>query len=188
MVLRRKKIIIDGKEVEVDIFDTKLRPGSGKEEEAIDELYREEEIEEVIHMVLREIDSIAEQYKKKEKDIWFYHKIGEKLQFVDEKGFSEDRNHIWVRIAANLRPEIFFGKKTPPETHRERYPEIMYLLAKQKKEDVFRVTWSHWFEILQYPKIYKNKNILEILLQECDDKKLSSGQLRKRVQETNRTL
>jgi len=188
MVLRRKKIIIDGKEVEVDVFDTKLRPGSGKEEEAIESLYREEEIEEAIHRILGEIDVIAAQYRKKKKDIWFYYKIGEKLQFVDEKGFSEDRNHIWERIAANLRPEIFFGKKTPPETHRERYPEIMYLLAKQKKEDVSRVTWSHWFEILQYPKIYKNKNILEILLQECDDKKLSSEQLRKRVQETNRTL
>lgn len=187
MVLRIKKIIIDGKEVEVDVFDTSLRPGSGKEEEAIESLYKEEEIEQVIHKVLRDIDSIAEKYKKGKKDIWFYYKVGEKLQFVD-KDFIEAKNRIWERIAGNLRPEIFFGKKIPPETHQERYPEIMYLLAKQKKESVPRITWSHWFEILQYSRIYKDQKILEELLKECESRKYSSGQLRKRVQEINKTL
>ena len=187
MVLRKKKIIIDGKEVEADIFDTSLRPGSGKEDEAIESLYREEEIEEVIHKVLGEIDFIAEQYKKRKKDIWFYYKVGEKLQFVDEN-FIEEKNRIWERIAGNLRPEIFFGKKMPPKTHQERYPEIMYLLAKQKKENVPRITWSHWFEILQYSRIYKDQKILEELLKECESRKYSSWQLRKRVQEINKPL
>jgi hypothetical protein len=64
----------------------------------------------------------------------------------------------------------------------------MYLLAKQEKGDVPRITWSHWFEILQYPRVYKNITVLRGLLQKCEAKRLSSGQLRKRVQEENKKL
>ncbi|MBL7083872.1 MAG: hypothetical protein ISS41_09635 [Candidatus Aminicenantes bacterium] len=187
MVVRKKKVKINGKEIEIDAFDTSLIPGSGTEEEAIDRLLEEEKIENEINDILLKIDSVASEYRSKDKDIWFYYKIGQVLQFVDDKGFTKQRNLIWERIADNLRPEVFFGKKTPPKKSK-RYPEIMYLLAKQNYQDIPRVSWSHWFEILQYPKIYKNKNILEDLLQECKNKKLSSEQLRKRVQEINRTL
>jgi len=187
MVLRKKKIKIDGKEIEIDAFDTSLIPGSGTEEQAIDRLLKEEEIEKEISNILSKLDSVASEYKSKDKDIWFYYKIGQVLQFVDEKGFTKERNLIWERIADNLRPEVFFGKKTPPKKSK-RYPEIMYLLAKQDQDDIPRVSWSHWFAILQYQKICKNKNILEDLLQECKHKKLSSEQLRKRVQEINKSL
>jgi len=185
MPIRKRKIEIDGKEMEVDVYDTRLIPGGGKEEEAIESLYREDKIEDEIQKAVKKIDSIADKYKKKRKDIWFYYKIGEILRFVDREGFINERKLIWERIANNLRPEIFFGKKTPPKKSK-RYPEIMYLLAKQKKEDAPRITWSHWFEILQYPRVYKDTDMLCSLLQECEVKHLSSEQLRKRVQGENK--
>jgi len=187
MPIRRKKIKIDGKEIEVDVYDTRLIPGSGKEEKAIESLYREDRIEEETRKAVKKIDSVAEKYKKRKKDIWFYYKIGEILQFVDLKGFIKERKLIWERIADNLRPEIFFGKKLPPKKSK-RYPEIMYLLAKQRKKDVPKITWSHWFEILQYPKVYKNTEVFRNLLHECATKHLSSQQLRKRIQEMNKKL
>ena len=176
-----------GKEIEVDVYDTRLIPGSGKEEEAIESLYQEDKIEGEVQKAVKKIDVVAEEYKKRKKDIWFYYKIGKILQFVDQQGFINERKLIWERIADNLRPEIFFGKKAPPKKSK-RYPEIMYLLAKQKKEDIPRITWSHWFEILQYPRVYKKPDVLYSLLQECEVKHLSSQQLRKRVQEENRNL
>jgi len=187
MPIRKKKIKIDGKEIEVDVYDTRLIPGSGKEEEAIESLFREDKIENEIQKEIKKIDDVAKEYKNKKKDIWFYYKIGEILQFVDKKGFIKERRLIWERIADNLRPEIFFGKKAPPKKSK-RYPEIMYLLAKQKKEDIHRITWSHWFEIFQYPRVYKNKGVFCSLLKECEFKHLSSKQLRKRVREENKNI
>jgi len=186
MVIKRKIIEINGKKVEVDAFETSLILGNGKEEKALERLLEEDEIESEIIKKLREIDNIAKEYQRKNKDIWFYYKIGKVLQFVDEKQ-SISRLKIWERIADNLRPDVFFGKPTPPKNSK-KYPQIMYLLAKQKYENVNRVTWSHWFEILQYPRIYDNEMILESLLQECEDKNFSSERLRKRVQELNREL
>lgn len=187
MPIRKKEIKIDGKKIEVDVYDTRLIPGSGKEEEAIESLYREDKIEDEIQKEVKKLDDVAEEYKNRKKDIWFYYKIGEILQFVDREGFRKERGLIWERIADNLRPEIFFGKKTPPRKSK-RYPEIMYLLGKQEKEDIPRITWSHWFEILQYPRVYKNRDMLCSLLQECEVKGISSEQLRKRVQEENKNL
>ena len=178
---------IDGKEIEVEIYDTVLKPGSGKEEEAIESLIREDEIEKEIQKVIKETDIVANEYKNKEKDIWFYYKIGKILQFVDQKGFIKERHKIWERIADNLRPEIFFGKKVPPKKSK-RYPEIMYLLAKQKEEDIPCITWSHWFEILQYPKIYKRYDIVQKILKKCELQKISSEGLRKWVQQLNKNL
>ena len=37
-ILRREKIVIDGKEIEVDTFDARVVLGSGKEFESIEEL------------------------------------------------------------------------------------------------------------------------------------------------------
>jgi len=187
MPIRKKKIKIDGKEIEVDAYDTRLVPGSGKEEEAIESLYREDRIEEEIHKAVKKIDIVDQEYWHRKKDIWFYYEIGKILYFVEQKGFVKERNLIWERISNNLRPKVFFGKDKPPKNSK-RYPEIMYLLAKQNKEDIPRLTWSHWFEILQYPKVYENRQVLNSLIVECEAKHLSSTQLRKLIQEENKKI
>ena len=187
VVIKRKKIILNGREVEVDVFNTSLVPGRGDEEKVIEGLLKEEEIEKEINDKLQEIDSVQKDYAEKDKDIWFYYKIGNILQFVDLINLTEQRGQIWERIAGNLRPEIFFGKSKPPKKSR-LYPELMYLLAKQNREDIPRVSWSHWYEILQYSKVFKNQKILQMLLRECEEKHLSSDLLRNHVQKINKNL
>jgi hypothetical protein len=187
MVIKRKRIIINGEEIDVDIFETAFTPGKGDELAAIKNLLQEAEIEQEILRRLKEIDVIQAEYQNKEKDIWFYYKIGKILQFVDSKKWTEQRNQIWERIANNLRPEVFFGKSIAPKKSKV-YPEIMYLLAKQDKRNISKLTWSHWYEILQYPKICKNKEILKKIIDEVGKKRFSSDTLRKRVQDINKTL
>ena len=183
-ILRRETIIVDGKEIEVDTFDVKVVLGSGEELESIEELLTEEEIEKAIQAALKEIDIIAQTYPDREKNIWYCHEAGKALQFVDAQGFTERKGLIWHRMAYDLRPDLFGGKRKNPEESK-RYPETMYYLGKQKKEHVKRASFGQWYEILKFRRIYKGKDnkLLEQILAECESKNLTSVQLRRRIKE-----
>jgi hypothetical protein len=181
MVVRKKKIIVDGQEMEVEMFETAVVPGK-RAEEAVEHLLREEEIEKEVNEIIKKIDTIAQNYQGKDKDIWFYYEIGKVLRFVDKKGFSKEKARIWERIGADLRPTIIYGKDVAPK-RAARYLEQMYLLAKQKKGLVRKLDWYMWFEILQYQKIRENEEIVRQVIRECRQKKMSRERLRDRLKE-----
>ncbi len=183
-IVRREKLIIDGKEVEVDTFDAAVVLGSGEELESIEELLIEEEIEKSIQAALKEIEALAQKHPQREKNIWYSYEVGKVLQFVDKKGFTDRKGLIWRRMAYDLRPDLFGGKKTS-EKESTRYPETMYYLGKQRKEDIKRANFGQWYEILKFKKIYESKDIklLEEILAECESKKLHGVQLRQRIKE-----
>lgn len=183
-ILRRETIVVDGEEIEVDTFDAKVVLGSGDEIESIEELLLEEEIEKEIKTALREIELIAKKYPDKEKNIWYYYEVGKVLQFIDTKGFTDRKNLIWRRMAYDLRPDLFSEKIKIAEESR-RYPETMYYLGKQKREDVKRATPDQWYEILKFRRIYKgeDKVLLERILTECKTKHLTRTQINKRIKE-----
>ena len=183
-ILRREKIVVDGKEIEVDTFDAKVVLGSGKELESIDELLTEEEIEKAIHAALKEIEAVAQKYPDKEKDIWYCYEVGKVLQFVDNKGFTDRRGLIWQRMAFYLRPDLFNRREKDAEESK-RYPEFMYHLGKQSKKNVKRATFNQWREILKFKEIYKDedKEFLEQILTICEREGLS----RQRIKELRRS-
>lgn len=183
-ILRREKIVVNGKEIEVDTFDARVVLGSGKELESIEELLIEEEIEKAIQAALKEIETIAQKYPDKTGDIWYCYEVGKVLQFVDIKGFTRRKGLIWRRMAYDLRPDLFGGKRKDWEESR-RYPEIMYYLGKQKSENIKRASFRQWYEILKFKRIYKGKDskLLEQILTECESKKLSIVQLSQRIKE-----
>jgi hypothetical protein len=181
-ILRRKTITVDGKEIEVDTFDVTLILGSGTELESIDELLSQEEVEKAIQDALSKIEGIAEKYTGKDRDIWCYYEVGKVLQFVDSQDFTDrSRGLVWRRMAHDLRPDLFGGKKKNAQ-EAARYPETMYHLGKQKKEDVDRATFNQWYEILKFKDIYRDKHLLERILEVCEQG-LSSVQLRQRIKE-----
>jgi len=180
-ILRREKIVIDGKEIEVDTFDATVVLGSGKELESIEELLIEEEIEKAIQAALKEIETIAPKYPAKEKDTWYCYEVGKVLQFVDAQGFTKRKGLIWRRMAYDLRPDLFGGKKKNA-VESIRYPETMYHLGKQSKEAINRATFDQWYEILKFKDIYKDKGLLEKILTVCEQG-LSSVQLRQKIKE-----
>jgi len=180
-IVRREKILIDGKEIEVDIFDAKVVLGSGEELESIEELLKEEEIEKAIQAALKEVETIAQKYPAKEKDIWYCYEVGKVLQFVDAKGFTDRKGLIWHRIAYDLRPDLFGGRKKNAN-EAKRYPETIYHLGKQSKEAIKRATFDQWYEILKFKDIYKDQGLLEQVLVVCEQG-LSSIQLRQKIKE-----
>jgi len=180
-ILRREKIVIDGKEIEVDTFDAKVVLGSGKELESIEELLTEEEIEKAIQAALKEIENIAQGYPNRERDIWYCYEVGKTLQFVDAKGFTDRKGLIWHRMAYDLRPDLFGGRKKNAN-EAKRYPETIYHLGKQSKEAIKRATFDQWYEILKFKDIYKDQGLLEQVLVVCEQG-LSSIQLRQKIKE-----
>jgi len=183
-ILRREKIIVDGKEIEVDTFDARVVLGSGKELESIEELLAEEEREKEVQAALKEIETVAQKYPNKEKDIRYCYEVGKVLQFVDTMGFTDRRGLIWHRMAYDLRPDLFGGKKKNADESK-RYPEIVYHLGKQKRKNVNRASFEQWYEILKFKRIYEGKDneLLDKILAECASKKLSSVQLRQKIKE-----
>lgn len=180
-ILRRDTILWDGKEIEVDIFDAKVVLGSGEELESIEELLTEEEIEKAVQAALKEIEAIAQKYPDKEKDIWYCYDVGKVLGFVDTKGFTDRKGLIWLRMAHDLRPDLFGGKAKNAEESK-RYPETMYHLGKQSKKAVKRATFDQWYEILKFKDVYKDKDLLDQILKVCQQG-LSSVQLRQKIKE-----
>jgi len=257
MVIRKKKIKINGKEIEVDAFDTSLIPGSGTEEEAIECLLKEEEIEKEIKSVIEKIKKMSERHPNKHKNTLYYYEVGQVLQFVNKKQFTylfslkpdykchigegavtdelrkafvdkkrtlssdakiskidaekwkvvdgtktytiEDagtqlniyqqfeRGKIWQRLAYDLEPELFDGKKKNPN-EAKRYPEFMYLLAKINKKHLNKVSWDQWYEILKFKEIYKDENLLVRVLSECANNNLSGIPLRNKIKQLRKSM
>lgn len=187
MVLRKKKIILDGEEVEVELFDTKIVPGSGKELDSVEKLLKEEEIEKAVQEALKQIEKIAKEYVGKEKDIWYYYEVGKALQFVDKKGFTDVRGLIWERMADNLHPELFGGKKKD-RIESKRYPEFMYHLGKQSRKNIGRIKLYQWYEILKFSGIYEDKKVFECILKECENNPgLSQSRLRSTIRKIRKS-
>jgi len=180
-IVRREKILVDGKEIEVDTFDEKVVLGSGEELESIEELLTQEEVEKAIQDALKEIENIAQGYPNRKRDIWYCYEVGKTLQFVDAKGFSDRKGLIWHRMAYDLRPDLFGGRKKNAN-EAKRYPETMYHLGKQSKEAIKRATFDQWYEILKFKDIYKDQGLLEQVLVVCEQG-LSSIQLRQKIKE-----
>ena len=181
-IIRKKKITFpNGKELEVDAFDAEIVLGRGDEFESAEELLKEAEIEETIQAALKEIENIAQRYPNREKDIWYCYEVGKTLQFVDAKGFTDRKGLIWHRMAYDLRPDLFGGRKKNAN-EAKRYPETMYHLGKQSKEAIKRATFDQWYEILKFKDIYKDKGLLEQIFVVCEQG-LSSIQLRQKIKE-----
>jgi len=183
MVLRKKTITLeDGKKIQVEVFDTKLTVGNGQEIDSIESLFREEEIEKKIQIAIKKISSIAKKYRKKYKDLDYCFEVGKVLQFVDEEELTKKRGLIWERMADNLRPELFGGKKRDAQESK-RFPEFMYLLGKQSRKNLHRASWDQWYEITKFteegiPKVLKNPSLLEKILLICETKNPSGRKLR----------
>ncbi len=186
-IIRKEKILVDGEEIEVDTFDARVVLGKGEELESIEELLTEEEIEKSVQAALQQIETIAQKHPDKEKDIWYCYEVGKVLQFVDTKGFTDRKGLIWHRMAYDLRPDLFGGRKKNAN-EAKRYPETIYHLGKQSKEAIKRATFDQWYEILKFKRIYKGKDndLLEKILAECESRNLSSVQLRQRIKELRR--
>ena len=81
-------------------------------------------------------------------------------------------------------------ERNPSVAKAARYPEHMYRLAKIPEKLVFYkgMTWSRWFDILEYRSICDNHRILEDIVKACCDNNQDAKTLRKELQELNKKI
>jgi len=182
MVLRKRIITLDGEKITIEEYDTKMVLGNGKEMERIEELFREDEIEESIKKALKEIELIANKYPKKEKNLSYYFEVGKILQLIDKGNYLKDRHSIWKRMAHDLRPDLFGGQKGK-DKEAARIPEFMYFLGKQNERNITRANWDQWHEIHKFKRMWSDKKLLDLILRECEEKRLGSMALRNRIKD-----
>lgn len=168
MVVRKKKIIIEGKEVEVPVFDTKIIPGKDIDTDILDKLSEEEEIEKKLQNAVEKIRIAKTKYKNVVKNISYFYTVGKILQFVDKEDyFKKQRGKIWQRMARDIAPDLFLFDEEKKLKESKRYPEFMYLLAKIPKQFIGRASWDQWYEIMKFRKIYEKQRLLKQILREC---------------------
>lgn len=150
-------------------------------------------MEKAIRDAIKKIETIAKRYPTKKKNLRYYHKVGEILQFVDKKGYTGDRGLIWQRMAYDLRPDLFdlnlahFDNEKKAKQEAKRRADIMYHIGKQSERNLKRATWDQWYEIVKFKSmnrkkwLYEDKNLLEQVLIEC--RNLAGPQLRNRIKE-----
>ncbi len=193
MVVRKKKIIIEGQEVEVPVFDTKIIPGEEIDIDTLDKLSKEEEIEKRLQDAIKKIRIVKAKYKNVVKNIDYFYTVGKILQFVDKEDyFKKHKGKIWQRMNLDYAPELFlfdpkkFSNYKKMVQESKRYPEFMYLLAKIPRRFIKKASWDQWREILKFPEIDKKQKLLEKILKEC--KFVGTGpSLRKKIKDLIKT-
>lgn len=188
MVVLKRKIIVDGREVEVPVFETKIEPGKDISDDTLDSLRQEERLEKEIQNMAKKIEELALKFDTLEKNLDYFFEVGKLLQFVDNKGYLKFKGRIWQRLAHDLKPDLLFGKKktkkesTSPEKESKRNIEDMYKLAKFPINSLHRATWNQWDEILKFKELYKDKELLNFILKECGEG-VSGIPLRRKIKE-----
>jgi hypothetical protein len=168
MVVRKKKIVIDGQEVEVPVFDTKIIPGKEIDTDTLDQLSKEEEIEKKLQDAIEKIRIVKTKYENVSKNIDYFYSVGKILQFVDKEDyFKKQKGKIWQRMARDIAPDLFLFDDKKKIQESKRYPEFMYLLAKIPKQLLGKASWDQWYEIMKFRGIYKKQGLLIQILREC---------------------
>jgi len=168
MVVRKKKIIIEGQEIEVPVFDTKITPGKEIDTDTLNKLSKEEEIEKKLQDAIERIRIVKTKYKNVVKNINYFYAVGKILQFVDKEDyFKKQRGRIWQRMARDIAPDLFLFDDAKKIKESRRYPEFMYLFAKIPKQFIRKASCDQWYEIMKFRKIYEKQKLLRQILREC---------------------
>ena len=151
MVVRRQKILIDGKELEVPIFDTRITPGEELHGDTLDRLKEEEEVEGLVNQAIAKIETLKKKYQITSQNIDYFYRVGKILQFVDRRNnLRRQRGRVWQRMSRDLAPKLFDSNYKNNNQESRRYPEFMYLLAKVPKKFLKKASFYQWYEIMKF--------------------------------------
>ncbi len=188
--------------MQVDAVQIKLKPGM-KLDDVIEQYVASAFDDQEIKKKAREI----REYMIKTKDsdpLQKYYELGRMEQFVDSLAsdspeklrgsvyMTDDRRQAIRRLVAlGADPDRRTRGAVSMKEYREY--ERAYMLAKLPQDLVFSegLTWSHWFDILEYPRIYEKPELLADLARKCSEEKWASGKtgrLRTELQKINAEL
>ena len=188
MVRRRKIQYVDGAGRKHILDAIKIDVSSGVDDQVVEEYLDASQDDEVIRSKAPNIRRYLQQTQEMNR-LERYYELGRLLQFIDDISSTvEDRKQTLKRLFEDLKI-----RKTVAKDRLDRYPERAYMLAKLPTELVFlpRLTWSHWFDMLEYPRIFENRSILESIARRCSEERWASGKsgkLRDELQRINAEL
>jgi len=187
---KRKFTYKDGDGNKYKIEASMIDLSKGSLEELIGDALDAEEDDRVIKEKSKEIKKfINKNIDKKDKlDLWY--SVGKKLQFVDNLSLNqeEDIKEAFKRLFEDLETTSAWNTK---DSKAIRYPQHMYTLYKIiPKKIVFHkgMTWSKWFDILEYKNVVRNKKVLKELIHKCTKENWTAEKLRNKLQNLNKKL
>lgn len=185
--IKRVYIDGDGKKHNLELIEVDLRKGSL--EDLVETALTAEEDDRIIKKKSVEVKNFIRKTSGSKNALKRWYELGKILQFVDNlklKG-EKSKREAFQRLFKDLRVD---PKRNPSVEKITRYPRHMYNLSKIPKKLVFHkgMTWSRWFDILEYKTIWGNHEILMKLVKRCCDNNWDEKRLRKELQTLNRTL
>lgn len=161
----------------------------GNLEDLIEETLQADEDDKIIKKEAKKIKKLIDITSGEEDTLRRWYKLGKMLQFVDRLNLRTEsaRKEAFVRLFRDLHVDI---ERNPSLEKLIRYPQHMYTLAKLPEKIVFYegMTWSRWFDILEYKTIVRDRKILYNIVKECCKNNWTTQELRKRLQLMNRMI
>lgn len=186
---KRKRIFVDGNGVKYEIEGPEIILGKGSLEDLLVDALGAEEDDSIIKENAEELRILFKQNTEKQNTLRRWYEVGKVLQFVDELNLKDDvsRREAFQRLFDDLAVDI---NRNPSLSKLTRYPDHMYRLARFPIDLVFYpdMTWSKWFDILEYRRICDRQDILESIIQRCCHEKWNVKTLRSELQKQNRAL
>lgn len=118
-----------------------------------------------------------------------WYELGKLLHFIDDLKLKDERSkrEALQRLFADLKVDT---ERNPSLKKIVRYPKHMYTLAKIPRKLVFTtgMTWSRWFDILEYKSVSSNPEILKEVVKKCCKGNWDTKTLRRELQLLNKRL
>lgn len=170
-----------------DFLEASLK--GGRLEDILEETLQADEDDKIIKKEAKKIKEFIDTTSGEKNRLERWYHLGKILQFTDRlelKGVSA-RKEAFRRLKKDLRVDT---KRNPSLEKLTRYFEHMYILAKIPVKLVFYegMTWSRWFDILEYKTIVKDKKILRQTVEKCCKNNWTADELRKELQSLNKMI
>lgn len=168
-----------------DFLEVKLNGGSL--EELLEETLQADEDDEIIKKEAKKIKEFIDSTSGEKNRLKSWYHLGKILQFVDKLKLNSEsaRKEAFARLKKDLRVDT---GRNPSVEKLTRYFEHMYILARLPMKLVFHegMTWSRWFDILEYKAIVKKRKILCEVVEKCCKNNWTADKLRKELQSLNK--
>jgi len=177
----------NGQVYEGDFLEVNLKEGNL--EDLLNDALQAEEDDNIIGIEAAKIREYLKSAEREKDTLKKWYELGKMLQFVDRLNLNSEtaKREAFTRLFKDLHVD---AGRNPSLEKLERYPQHMYDLSKLPKDLVFYkgMSWSRWFDILEYKGIVNDKKILFEIVQKCCDNNWSASNLRKTLQSLNKKI
>lgn len=186
----RKRTFMDGEGNLYELEDAiEIDLQKGPLEELLEDALTAREDDRIIKDKAKEIKQFLKKTSNSTNLLKKWYELGKILQFIDDLKLKDEdsKKEALQRLFADLKVDV---ERNPSPSKIIRYPEHMYMLAKIPEEIVFYkgMTWSRWFDVLEYKSVSTDTGILKGVVEKCSKNNWNAKTLRRELQLLNKKL